>query len=97
MYATVSTVQIKAHCVAAFRQRWCETIEPAINQLPALVDLYVLVNPASGTLLVFSIYASEADALDGHASGVYQQLLQQSADLLHVETVTHTGGIVIST
>lgn len=97
MYATVSTVQIKAHCITAFRQRWCTVIEPAINQLPALVDLYVLVNPESGTLLVFAIYASEAEALAGHAIGVYQHLLQQSADLVQVETVTHTGYTIIST
>ncbi|MCE7986635.1 MAG: hypothetical protein DYG89_36135 [Caldilinea sp. CFX5] len=97
MYATVSTVHIKAHCVAAFCQRWRTVIEPAINQLPELVDLYLLVNPATETLMVFSIYACEAEALAGQASDVYQELFGQSADLLQVETVTHTGYIIIST
>jgi hypothetical protein len=51
MYAIISTVHIKAHCVATFRQRWRAVIEPAINQFPELVDLYVLINPATETLL----------------------------------------------
>lgn len=97
MYAIVSTIQIKPQCVAAFRQRWCGVIEPAINQFPELVDLYVLVNPATETLLVFSIYASEAEALAGQACDVYQELFGQSVDLLHMETVTHTGYTIIST
>lgn len=97
MYATISTAQLKPQCLVAFRQRWCTAIEPAINQLPALVDLYVLLNPESHTLLVCRIYASEADALAAQASGADQQLFQQSMDLLHSETVTHTGYTIIST
>lgn len=97
MYAIISTVQLKPHCVTAFRRHWRERIEPAINQLPALVDLYALVNPETNTLLIFSIYASAAEALDCRASDVYQELFQQSADLLCVETVTHTGYTIIST
>lgn len=97
MYAIISAVQIKPHCVTTLRRQWHEVIEPAINQLPALVDLYVLINQQSDTMLVFSIYASAADALDCRASDVYQELFQQSADLLYVETVTHTGYTIIST
>ena len=97
MYAIISTVHIKPHCVATFRQRWCERIEPAINQFAELVDLYVLVNAETNTLLVFSIYASEAEALDCQANGIYQHLFRRSVDLLQVETVTHTGYTIIST
>ena len=97
MYATISTAQLKPHCLAAFRQRWCTAMEPAINQLPALVDLYVLLNPESGTLLVCRIYASEADALAAGANGADQQWVEQSADLVQVETVTHSGYMIIST
>lgn len=96
MYAIVSTVRIKPQCVAAFHQRWCAVIEPAINQFPELVDLYVLVNPTTNTLLVFSIYASEAAALACQANGIYQHLFRRSVDLLQVETVTHTGYAIIS-
>ena len=97
MYAIISTVQIKPQGVAAFHQRWCAVIEPAINQFPELVDLYVLVNPATNTLLVFSIYASEAAALACQARGVYQHLFRRSVDLLQVETVSHSGYTIIST
>ncbi|MFN8491628.1 MAG: hypothetical protein U0350_28780 [Caldilineaceae bacterium] len=96
MYAIISTAQLKPECVATFRQRWLDEIEPTINQLPSLVDLYVLVNPETGALLVCGIYANEAAALACQASA-YQQLFRQSIDLLCVETFTHTGYTVIST
>lgn len=97
MYATISTAQLKPQGLAAFPQRWCTAIEPEINRLPALVDLYVLLNPESHTLLVCRIYASEADALAAGASGADQQWVQQCADLLRPETITHTGYTIIST
>ncbi|MEZ4869255.1 MAG: hypothetical protein R3C14_48480 [Caldilineaceae bacterium] len=96
MYAITSTAQLKPQCLATFCQRWRAIIEPAIDQFPALIDLYVLVNPETNTLLVFSIYASEADALAAGAHGADQQWVQQCADLLRQETVTHTGYIIIS-
>lgn len=97
MYATISTVQLKLHALAAFRQRWCTAIEPAINQLATLVDLYVLLNPETNTLLVCRIYASEAAAQAAGANGADQQWVQQCADLLSLETITHTGYTIIST
>lgn len=97
MYATISRAQLKPHAQVTFRQRWSMTIEPAINQLPTLVDLYVLLHPETNTLLVCCIYASEADALAPGATGAAQQWVAQCADLLHQETVTHTGYTIIST
>lgn len=96
MYASVSTVQIKPEYVATFTQRWRE-IEPTVNQLSTLVDLYVLVNPESHMVMVVGIYANEADALACRGSVAYQQLFRQGADLLRVETLTQTGYTVIST
>ncbi|MFN8491610.1 MAG: hypothetical protein U0350_28690 [Caldilineaceae bacterium] len=72
-------------------------IEPVVNQLSTLMDLYVLVNPETDMVMVFGIYASEADALACQASGEYQQLFLQSVALLCVETITYTGYAVIST
>ncbi len=63
MYATISTAQLQPQGLIAFRQRWCAAIEPALNQIATLVDLYVFVNPEGHTLLVCRIYATEADAL----------------------------------
>jgi len=97
MYASISTVQIKPEHIATFTQLWHEQIEPVVNQLAALVDLYVLVNAETQTVLVFGVYTSETDALACQASGEYQQLFLQGVDLLCVETMTHTGYTVIST
>ncbi len=97
MYATISSAQLQPQGLAAFRQRWCTAIEPALNQLPALVDLYVLVNLETNTLLVCCIYASEADALAAQANSADHQWVQQCADLLHIETITHTGYTIMST
>ena len=97
MYATISSAQLQPQDLAAFRQRWCTAIEPALNQLPALVDLYVLVNLETNTLLVCRIYASQADALAAQASGADHHWVPQCADLLRPETITHTGYTIIST
>lgn len=96
MYASVSTAQIKPDHVATFTQRWCEQIEPVVNQFSTLVDLYVLINPETDTLMVVGIYVSEADALACQASTAYQHLFGQGVDLLCIETLTHTGYTVIS-
>ena len=94
MYASVSTAQIKPNRVATFTQRWREQIEPVVNHLSTLVDLYVLINPETDTLMLVGIYANEADALACQATVEYQQLFLQGIDLF-VETLTHTGYTVI--
>jgi len=97
MYASVSTVQIKPGHIATFTQRWTEQIEPAINQLSALVDLYVFVNHETDTMMSISLYASEAEALTCQMSEAYQQPFAQLAGMLVSETLVQTGHTVIST
>lgn len=97
MYATISSVQLKPHTLTAFRERWSTVIEPQINQLPALVDLYVFLNQEAHTLLVCHIYASAAAAQAAGALGADQPWVEQCADLLHQETIAHTGYTIIST
>jgi hypothetical protein len=97
MYANVSTLQIKPGDITAFTQIWDNQFEFAINQLSRLVDLYLLVNPETHTVLLMAIYLSEADALACQTSCEYQQFVAQLASLPLTETIVHTGYAVIST
>lgn len=97
MYATVSTVQIQPGQVTAFTQLWAEQIEPTINQISTLIDLYVLVNAETHTQLVVAIYASKADALACQTSPAYQQLFAQMAHMVVIESITTNEYTVIST
>lgn len=97
MYATVSTVQIQPGQVAAFTQLWAEQMEPAINQISTLIDLYVLVNAETHIQLVVAIYASKADARACQTSAAYQQLFAQMAHLVVLESIAYSEYVVIST
>ncbi len=97
MYANVTTLQIKQGDIAAFTQVWATQLELAINQLSGLVDLYLLVNQATHTVLLIAIYGSKVDALAGQRRDEYQQLVAQLAGLPLIETIVHTGYTIIST
>lgn len=96
MYATVSTMQLKPENVAAFTQQWQEQIEPGVNALATMVDLYVLVNAEHHTVLIVCIYADEATARACEQSPAYQDLFAPLALCVNLATVTQTGYTVIS-
>lgn len=96
MYATVNTMQLKPADVAAFTQQWQEQIEPGVNAIATMVDLYVLVNAERHTVLIVSIYADEATALACEQSLAYQDLFAPLAHLVNLEPVTQLGYTVIS-
>lgn len=96
MYATVSTGQIKPGQLAAFTQLWAEVIEPAFNQIPGLIDLYVLVNTPTQAILIVGIYTDQAEAQACLAGADYQQLFLQMAHLVRFEKAAINEYIVIS-
>ena len=97
MYASIHTLHIKPGEAERFVQQWGDFIEPSLNQLAGLMDLYLLFNADLHTALLVTIYASEADTNATQRSVPYQVLLEQLADLLCDETIVSIGYAVIST
>ncbi|RIK36814.1 MAG: hypothetical protein DCC55_26140 [Chloroflexi bacterium] len=96
MVARITTVQIQPGQVAAFAQLWTTHIEPTVDPLAGLLDLYLLINPKTEHALLLTIHATDADALTCRAGEIYRQLLAQTAGLLVMETLIHNEYVVIS-
>ena len=91
MYASVTTAQVQPGKFDEYLKMLTEQITPGVQQLPGLVDFYLLTNREAEKGVTIAIYASEADAVATQTSGKYQELVAKIAHLLVMETVKREG------
>lgn len=97
MYVSITTLHIQPDGIDRIAQSWAAQLEPSLNQLDGLVDLYLLCNVEQTTVLLIAIYTDEAAALAAQSSAMYQQLLGHLTSLVGNQPIVHTGYAVLST
>lgn len=97
MYVSITTLHIQPAGIDRIAHCWAAQLEPSLNQLDGLIDLYLLCNVEQATVLLVTIYTDEAAALAAQNNAAYQQLLSQLAARLGHQPIVYTGYAVLST
>jgi quinol monooxygenase YgiN len=82
MYASITTVSIRADQAAEATRLWQEEILPITRTLPGWKGAELFTDPQTGEGVAVNFYATEADVNAVESSGAFQQLMGKLARLM---------------
>jgi hypothetical protein len=82
MYASITTVSIRADQAAEATRIWREEILPVTRTLPGWQGAELFTNPQTGEGVAINFYATEAEVSAVESSGAFQQLMGKLARLM---------------